>query len=169
MKMNLVKELHKEIDGDNYGMKLYQVGQYEVEVFHTDYASGAAEDDIRVSTVDGCSRYVPKIYYNSEFFGSKAKVFTFGDGFFAIRNCFRKSTHCIQNKSFSLRERIVFIDYNIYGIAVTINDCCNCIASACFKNSNPYHAISLLIPLVSFLRPPARLDPRSGSREPLPA
>ena len=93
----------------------------------------------------------------------------FGDGFFAIRNCFRKSTHCIQNKSFSLRERIVFIDYNIYGIAVTINDCCNCIASACFKNSNPYHAISLLIPLVSFLRPPARLDPRSGSREPLPA
>lgn len=76
MKMNLVKELHKEIDGDNYGMKLYQVGQYEVEVFHTDYASGAVEDDIRVSTVDGCSRYVPKIYYNSEFFGSKAKVFT---------------------------------------------------------------------------------------------
>lgn len=93
----------------------------------------------------------------------------FGDSFFAIRNRFRKSTHCVQNEGFSPRERIVFIDYNIYGIAITINDCCNCIVSVCFKDSNPYHAIPLLIPLASSLRPPARSGPRSGSREPLPA
>ena len=40
----------------------------------------------------------------------------FGDSFFAIRNRFRKSTHCVQNEGFPPRERIEFIGYNIYGI-----------------------------------------------------
>ena len=104
MKMNLVKELHKEIDGDNYGMKLYQVGQYEVEVFHTDYASGAVEDDIRVSTVDGCSRYVPKIYYNSEFFGSKVKAFTIQTVSYGDLQRNFQSNHLGTQKSFLLHR-----------------------------------------------------------------